>query len=130
MVYEQFIRLVELESTLCCSERHLNVLIWFIHNLRALDDNRDLPKRKIALPDDRNQLPFFPATHMFIKKIECLSIRQKPSDEEDLVFLFETFEIDQKKISKKVPASQRDEALDRHSHNHQVAEILQSLNLK
>jgi len=91
---------------------------------------QDLPKRRITLPDDRNQLPFFPATHMFIKKIECLSIRQKPSDEEDLVFLFETFEIDQKKISKKVPASQRDKALDRHSHNHQVAEILQSLILK
>jgi hypothetical protein len=75
-------------------------------------------------------LPFFPATHMFIKKIECLSVRCKESDESDLLFLFNHFELDQKKIIKKVPASQRDEALNKHLNNTQVAEILQSLNLK
>lgn len=130
MVYEQFIRRVALGSTLCCSERHFNFLIRIFLNLRALDDNRDPPKGKIGLPDDPNQLPFFPATHMFIKKIECLSVRHKDTDEADLLFLFDNFELDQKKISKKVTASQRDEALDKHPNNHRVAEILQSLNLR
>lgn len=96
----------------------------------ALDDNRDPPKGKIELADDPNQLPFFPATHMFIKKIECLSVRHKISDEADLEFLFDNFELDQKKISKKVPVSQRDEALDKHPNNNRVVEILLSLNLK
>lgn len=111
-----------------------NVLIWIFYNLRALDDNRDLPKRKIILPEseDPNQLPLYPTTHMFIKNIECLSIRRKESDEEDLVFLFDKYEaeLDQRKISKKVPASQRDEALDKHPDHPRVAEILASLNLK
>ena len=71
---------------------------------------------------------------MLIKKIRCLSVRRKESgaDEDDVVFLFENYAsaLDQKKISKKVPASQRDEALRNHPDNHRVAEILQSLNLK
>jgi hypothetical protein len=67
---------------------------------------------------------------MFIKKIECLSARHKTTDEDDLVFLFENFELDRKKISKKIPASQRDEALDKHPNKPRVVEILQSLDLK
>ena len=66
---------------------------------------------------------------MFIKKIECLSLRRKDTDEADLIFLSDNFELDQKKIRKKVPASQRDGALEMHPNNHRVAEILQSLNL-
>jgi hypothetical protein len=84
----------------------------------------------MELAADLNHLPFFPATHMFIKKIECLSVRHKDSDEEDLVFLFQNYVLDQKKISKKVPASQRDQAVSYHSDNYRVVEILQSLNLK
>ncbi|KIM35676.1 hypothetical protein M413DRAFT_326758 [Hebeloma cylindrosporum] len=90
----------------------------------------DPPKGKLVIPDDPNELPFFPATHMFIKKIKCLSVRQKETDEEDLVFLFENYALDQQKISKKVAASQRDEALRRHGNNDRVAEILQSLDLQ
>ena len=67
---------------------------------------------------------------MFIKKIECLSLRHKLSDELDLIFLYENSELDQKKIGKKVPASQRDEAIDKHTNNPRVVEILQSLDLK
>ena len=89
------------------SKRHSNVLIGILHNSHIVDDNRDPPKGKIGLPDDPNQLPFFPAMHMFIKKIECLSVQYKESDEADIIFLFDNFELDQKKISKKVPASQR-----------------------
>jgi len=76
---------------------------------------QDLPKGSINLSDDPNQLPFFTAMHMFIKKIECLAVRKKESDREDLIFLFDNFPLDQGKINKKVLASQRDEALEKHS---------------
>jgi len=95
-----------------------------------LNNNRDLPKGSITLSDDPNQLPFFPTTHMFIKKIECLAVRRKDSDREDLIFLFENFPLDQGKINKKVSASQRDAALENYGNSARVVEILGSLDIK
>lgn len=67
---------------------------------------------------------------MFIKKIECLAVRRKPSDEEDLTYLFDNYTPDLGKINRKVPASQRDAALEKHGNNARVVEILGSLEVK
>jgi hypothetical protein len=102
---------------------------WFT-TYTLLNNDRDIPKGSITLSDDPNQLPFFPTTHMFIKKIECLAVRKKDSDREDLIFLFENFPLDWGKINKKVSASQRDAALDNYSNSARVVEILGSLDIR
>jgi hypothetical protein len=67
---------------------------------------------------------------MFIKKIECLAVHYKPSNGEDLIYLFNNYTLDLGKINRKVPASQRDAALEKHGNIARVAEILGSLDIK
>jgi hypothetical protein len=67
---------------------------------------------------------------MFIKKIECLAVHYKPSNGEYLIYLFNNYTLDLGKINRKVPASQRDAALEKHGNIAQVAEILGSLDIK
>lgn len=50
---------------------------------------------------------------MFLKKIDCIINRQKVSDQEDLVYLFDTFTLDKGKIKRKLSAAIRDDALAR-----------------
>jgi len=92
---------------------------------------QDLPKESITLAGDPYHLPFFTATHLFIKKVECLAVRQKVTDQQDLIFLFDNVGLDMKMIGRKVSALRRDEALRRHGNNNRrVAEILKSLVIK
>jgi hypothetical protein len=67
---------------------------------------------------------------MFIKKVECLAVRKKDTDREDLVWLFDNFPLDRGKINRKVPASQRDMALEKHGNSARLVEILGSLYIK
>lgn len=94
-----------------------------------LDNDRDLPKNLTTLSDDPNKLPFFTPTHMFVKKVECLAVRLKDTDRADLIYLFDNFELNSAKIKKRVTMSQRDEALERHSNDSRVTEILASLDV-
>ena len=102
---------------------------WFIAHT-PLNYNRNLPKDSTTLVGDPHQFPFFTATDMFIKKIECLAVRQKGTDEDDLMFLVDHFSLDMARIYKKVPASYRNQALENHNHHARVVEILGSLDIK
>ncbi|KAI9451482.1 hypothetical protein F5148DRAFT_544894 [Russula earlei] len=88
------------------------------------------PKGSVILPGDPNNLPFLTAMHLFMSKIKCLAERNKPSDEDDLVYIFEHTTLDWDKITSTVKASQRNEALARHGNHPRVVEILTALNLK
>ena len=68
--------------------------------------------------------------HMFIKKIEFLAVCYKPSNVEDLIYLFNNYTLDLGKINRKVLASQWDAALEKHGNIARVAEILGSLDIK
>lgn len=94
--------------------------------------NRKLPKSSMQIPGDPNNLPFFTVAHMFAKKVECLAVRHKPTDREDLVYLWDHFtsELHGEKIKKMVTAAQRDAALHNHKSDPRVLEILNSLEVE
>lgn len=77
-------------------------------------------------------LDFYPITHMFIRKIECLGTRRKRTDEEDLIFLWSTANVDLKKLKKKLPKEWLSTALEEYQkegRNLIVRDILQGIQL-
>jgi hypothetical protein len=77
-------------------------------------------------------LDFYPITHMFIRKIECLTTRRKRTDEEDLIFLWNTEDVDLKKLKKKLPGEWLSTALEEYQkegRNSTVRDILQGIRL-
>lgn len=89
--------------------------------------DRDLPRTLTTIPDDPNHLPFYTPTQMFIRTIQCLSMRFKESDRQDLLYLHSKFSIDMAKVNRKVTVVQRDDALQHCGNNEKAAAILNSL---
>jgi hypothetical protein len=77
-------------------------------------------------------LDFYPITHMFIRKIECLGTRRKRTDEEDLIFFWSSEDVDLKKLKKKLPKKWLSTALEEYQkegRNSTVRDILQGIRL-
>ena len=69
---------------------------------------------------------------MFIRKIKCLGTRRKRTDEEDLIFLWNTEDVDLKKLKKKLPKEWLSTALEEYQkegRNSTVRDILQAIRL-
>lgn len=110
----------------------MHIRIFYSYFFFLIWADRKLPKNAIQIPSDPDSLPFFPVTHMFVKKVECLAVRHKPTDWQDLVYLWDHFaaEFDLGKIKMLVTAEQRDTALGNHSVDSKVVQILRSLNVE
>lgn len=93
------------------------------------------PQNSIQLPLPGHEgvmLDFYPITHMFIRKIECLNTRRKPTDEDDLIFLWSSEGVDLKKLKKKLPKEWLSTALEEYQkegRNSTVRDILQGIRL-
>ncbi|KAG5652608.1 hypothetical protein H0H81_004390 [Sphagnurus paluster] len=90
----------------------------------------DLPRTLERIPGDPNQLPFYTPTRLFIRTIQSLAVHSKESHRQDLVYLYNKFDINFGKVYRKVTPEQRDLALYNCSNNEKAAAILNSLNLR
>jgi hypothetical protein len=67
---------------------------------------------------------------MFIRKVECLAVRGKRNDRQDLEFLFDNFPLDMEKINKRVTVLWQNNARKRHYSHRRVVQILGLLDVK